>query len=99
MSRNGVGRIALFWTMRIVPPCSTTNKRRVPSFRVCIPTGALKPEMDDTRVIFTLEGCAGVDDELPPQAHMMHKAKAAMQALDLSRRAIFMAIRNADSRI
>src|SRR3954470_12595452 len=43
MLRKGVGSSVPFFTIFILPPCSKTKRRCVPSFGAAIPTGEVKP--------------------------------------------------------
>src|SRR4051812_3219428 len=70
MSRKGVGRIAPFCRIRILPPCSTTKKRLVLSRDVSMSRGLLKPVATDASVTetgpVTGGGVVVLPDELPP---------------------------------
>src|SRR5258707_13682986 len=71
MSRKGCGKTAPLWMILMVPPCSTTNNRLLPSFGCSSPRGEFRPETNDPRPTVVLGG--GMEGEMieveffPPQ--------------------------------
>src|SRR5437899_11634301 len=76
MFKNGCGSSAPFWMIRIVPPCSTANRRPLPSLGCSRSRGEFNPETTSCKLIVTGEG--GVLLLLPPQLiAMLHASNAA----------------------
>lgn len=84
-SRNGVGKSNPFFIIRMVPLCSITNSRLLPSLALTAPTGASSPEQISINDILYEMGFSFFTSE-PAQAR---KSKNAIEISFILKKSVF----------
>src|SRR5262249_4718455 len=96
ISRKGCESIDPFWMILMVPPCSTTKRRPLPSLACSSPKGELRPETSGVKVRLG-KGEGEAEDELlhpalirrnavPSTAHPMRARRALAMVCTLERK-------------
>src|SRR5215470_16944583 len=66
ISRKGCGSTDPFWMILMVPPCSTTKRRPLPSLACSRPRGELRPETSGVKVRLGKGEAEEEDEPLQP---------------------------------